>query len=395
MDTKSFETRTLFIERKNAEVEGYWPMAIDIGYSGVKGFSPNSVFCFPAYANKVKGEILPLGSSSPLDIQYKDERGAWNVGFTAIAQVSSGDTNDSIATLFGRNRYFSPMFLVLARVALAVGMMNNQFGGPGDKIPTLQTGLPPAYIKGDSKLIKEVLVGRHIFDVKVGNKPWKHYDFELAANDIKVMSQPMGSLLSAALDNNCREIPAASKYWSSNLLVLDAGFGTVDTFGIRRRQIEYPQSFNNLGMKAVLEETARTILEKYDTEVEITAMQKCLHDGYVTVFDRSNMTTNKQAFDDILKASSQKVCSNVIERIKTSYNDLIDYDYLLVTGGTGAAWLEQIKSYFAGMKSLTIITGNQNDSLSHIFSNVRGYYLYQIGMLKKEIAEKKKEAESK
>ena len=70
-----------------------------------------------------------------------------------------------------------------------------------------------------------------------------------------------------------------------------------------------------------------------------------------------------------------------IERLKQSYNYLIDYDYLLITGGTGAAWQDIITEHFSGMESLKVITGNQNDVLSHIFSNVRGYYLYQAGKL--------------
>ena len=75
-----------------------------------------------------------------------------------------------------------------------------------------------------------------------------------------------------------------------------------------------------------------------------------------------------------------------VERVKTIYNNLIDYDYLLLTGGTGAAWQEIIKQYFAGMETLKIIGGGQNDALSHVFNNVRGYYLYQAGVLRQMTA---------
>ena len=63
--------------------------------------------------------------------------------------------------------------------------------------------------------------------------------------------------------------------------------------------------------------------------------------------------------------------------------NLIDYDYLIITGGTGAAWLDQIRDKFKTMNTLTIINGNQNDNLPFIYNNVRGYYLYRYMKLKR------------
>ena len=68
------------------------------------------------------------------------------------------------------------------------------------------------------------------------------------------------------------------------------------------------------------------------------------------------------------------------------YNNLIDYDYLVITGGTGDAWRNIITEYYSGMESLKIIIGNQNDMLPTIFSNVRGYYLYIVNKMKRQVA---------
>lgn len=48
MVTQAFATKTMFLSRKNAAVNGYWGVALDIGYSSVKGFSQNAVFSFPS-----------------------------------------------------------------------------------------------------------------------------------------------------------------------------------------------------------------------------------------------------------------------------------------------------------------------------------------------------------
>lgn len=383
--TKDFSTRTNFIPRKNATTGNAWGVALDIGYSAVKGMAPNNVFCFPSFARKFNGEMLSgIGEASPNDIQYRSENGeVWNVGLMAQDAINSDDSNDSIHSLYGRNRYFSPMFLVLARVGLALCLQKNEYGDPANKPIMLQTGLPPAYLKSDAYYLKDALAGHHSFDVRLGGQKWQHYEFDLPEDNIRVMAQPMGSFFSAALTNEAEQLPSAKKLLSSNLLIFDAGFGTVDVYSIRNRQIESSQSFDDCGMKAVLMGTCDAIQMKYHTEIPVHAMQKYLREGHIKTFDRKLRTSSFKPFDDLLEKSAEKVCDEALDRIEAMYNTLRDYDYLLVTGGTGAAWYDRIVDRYAGMESLKIVTGSQNDTLSHIYSNVRGYYLVQAGKLRK------------
>ena len=60
-----------------------------------------------------------------------------------------------------------------------------------------------------------------------------------------------------------------------------------------------------------------------------------------------------------------------------------DEDYLVITGGTGAAWFSMFKDFYKGLSSLKIIDGAENDNIPAIFSNVRGYYMQQLNILKK------------
>lgn len=46
------------------------------------------------------------------------------------------------------------------------------------------------------------------------------------------------------------------------------------------------------------------------------------------------MSSRQEPIAQMIVAANQKVCNAVLERIKTMYNNLIDYDYLIVTGGT-------------------------------------------------------------
>lgn len=383
MITQEFATKTIFLDRRNAIANGYWGVALDVGYSSVKGFSPNAVFSFPSFARKSTGKFVAIGEPAPQDILYRDEQGVWNVGASALAALSSDDRNDSLDTLFGRNRYFSPMFLVLCRTGLGLGMMANDLGAPEGKTLMLQTGLPPAYLDRDTQYIKEALTGQHRFELKVGKNPWRAFDFTLDAGNIRVMPQPMGSLLGVALDNDCRQTPDGAACLSSNLLILDAGFGTVDVVNVKRREIISSESFDDIGMKAVFAEAAREINRVYNAEIQVHTIQKCLQTGYVQSFDRRLMATKQEPIAQMITNSNKKVCLAMLERIKTMYNNMLDYDYLIVTGGTGAAWFDMIQDHFKGMDSLKVIAANRNDTLPYIYSNVRGYYLFLVGALRK------------
>ncbi len=385
INTSNFKTKTVSLERKNVMVEDTWGIALDIGYSAVKGISPNSVYSFPSYAKKVVNDSITFGTPAATDIQYKDSVTGemWAVGGFAQDMIVTDDSNDSIAGLYGRNRYFSPMFKVITRVGLALGMIANDYGNPAGKNLVLQTGLPPAYLKSDTELLKEAISGEHKFEIKVGTRAWKSFDFTLPEENIRVMAQPMGTLLSIATDNAGKLVPDAKKYFSSRMLIFDPGFGTLDVFNISNRLIESYETFDNLGMKRVLQETSEGIFDKYKVEITIPAMQKFLQDGNVTTFNRKERTTKREPFGDILEECSKKVCLEALDQVGTIYNNLIDHQYLVITGGTSAAWKEIISEYYGGMETLTIIEGNQNDNLPYIFSNVRGYYMYQYSKLKK------------
>lgn len=44
----------------------------------------------------------------------------------------------------------------------------------------------------------------------------------------------------------------------------------------------------------------------------------------------------------------QSVCNNLIRYLNKQYDNLIDFRYILVTGGTGAAFFNQLLDYYKG-----------------------------------------------
>lgn len=378
--TKAFKTRSEIIEMKNLEAAKTYPIALDIGYSAVKGMSPNCVFCFPAFAREQAGQMV--GTPKDTDIFYKGEDGiVYTVGEMAVEGLSSKDTDDSTNTLYGRNRYYAPSFKILARVGMALAMKTNSVGGyDGSKPIFLQTGLPPAFRRGDTPALVEVLAGNHRFSVKFGSGDWNHYNFTLAPSSISVIDQPIGSIYSASKNSDGSTVIGSKgkPFIDSHVLVFDGGFGTLDIYSVANRTIDGQNSFQNLGMKAVFERTCADLLTYHRKEMHVHTLQNVLETGVVSVYNKADRSTTPTDFSYILEDESAKVCEEALMKIETTYNDLEDYDYLLVTGGTGAAWLDYIKDRYKNMETLEIITGNQNQpELDHIYSNVRGYYLFR------------------
>ena len=381
MGTKKFRTKTNFFARDNGNRDGVWEVALDIGYSAVKLMSPNIVASFPSYARRVDDDYQYAGSAPESSILYRslDSDDMWVVGEIAQNLIGSNDTSDSESSLYGRDRYYNDMFRVISEVGLGIGMQDNRFGGPRGRKIVVQTGLPERYMS-DESVLRETLAGSHSFALKIGNNKWKTYSFNLEPNNVFVMSQPKGTLFSVITENNGSFIPNAEKFLSSSVLILDPGFGTFDIFAIQSGVVTRGETFADLGMKRILHETSRAIRDNYGVEISVPNMQKHLETGTVRKFDKRNFTSQDYEFDKLLSTACDKVCDEALNRLSSSFN-LSEFEYIVVTGGTGAAWYKRIEDKLKDLTFLTIVKGNQNDTLDFIYSNVRGYYNYRFNKL--------------
>lgn len=387
MNTKRFRPKTEIIEKSNGMVSGAWVLGIDLGYSAVKLFSPTHIASFPSYAKRVNSDFSFAGNTPKEAIMYKNENNGeiWLVGSIAQNIMEVNDTSDSENSLYGRDRYTSPMFNVITDVGLGIGL----FGHSDEKI-VVQTGLPEKYMD-DKEYLVDTISGKHNFSIKIGDGEWKTYNFNIEAENVDVMSQPKGSLFSVCINANGSFHQDASKYLNSSILVFDPGFGTLDLFPIIAGTVDKTkgETYSDLGMKRVLTETIKLLMKKISDDnpdgiggfsLSVPAFLKRLDFGTVKYINKKKMISKEYPFETYLKEASEKVCNEAINRTMTSI-DFLDYDYILVTGGTGAAWLNIIENKFKNLNTIKIIKANQNDSLPLVYSNVRGYYLFRFNKI--------------
>lgn len=389
-ETKNFKIKTAFYERPNGSLENQWPAGIDIGYSSVKVFSPNGVSIFPSFAKKTDADTI--GTLPPDYIEYTNlvTGEKWVVGEAAQNELDQNDVTASDRILYSRQRYDAPMFLVLVDVGLGLACMKNGYDDPAGKTVYIETGLPSKYLNKDSGPLKKAFSGRHQFSLKIGTKEVKNFDISVDMENVDVMDQPMGTLMSIAIGNDHKFVKDAPNYFNKNVIIFDGGHGTLDVFAIRNNKVDDRQTLPDCSMKQIIENTRNEIAKLYGEEVSPLAMQRYLETGMVVCHDR--LSSEEKPFGDILLRESQKVCDEAIDRVSRIFN-LADFNYFVITGGTCAAWEERIREMLKNLSNLKIVTGNQNDdTLPFDFANVRGYYFYLYEKIFRQNATAKKEA---
>lgn len=367
MNTRNFRTRQEIAKTfKNPKAKKY-VIGLDIGYSSVKCFHENGYFCFPSYMKKLDDLLMP----GDKDILYKDAAGdIYMLGYSAQEMIQTADTNDTESEFFSRKRYGSKMFKMLSNAALAIATLDKS----DQKEIVIQTGLPSSYYEADTPAIKKAMSEAAEFDLKLGDRPWRHFKFNVS--DIRVMPQPAGSLYSTLIKDDGVYVPNAKSFLFGNTLVMDIGFGTFDFYGIKSRSIACKESKDEIGMRQVLKRTSKKILDELHEDIRLQALQQHLTTGVVTCIDEDEMKAEDKPIGPLLEAANQEVFKEAMDNAKNVTSAFRDYQYLIVTGGTGAAWFDKIQEFLSGMKNLSIIPANVNDHLPMIYSNARGYYMY-------------------
>lgn len=391
IDTKAFKTKSEILEKRmpringNNQHKGKTIMALDGGYSSVKGASPNRVFMFPSYAKRTPKNLDVVGKLRPSDIQFRNNitGESWLVGQSAEALMDQTDIDSTTdASLYTRYRYDSDVYKVIMASGMALGLLGT---GAGNEI-YLQTGLPATYKDRDSDKLAAALAGDYDIAIKIGNGDWNSFQFSLDREHIDIMEQPQGTLCATAYDNG--EVSQLGKdVLRSNSVILDVGFGTEDIFSIRSGYKNAHQTYSDTGMRAVFDEVIRELVTEYPAaEYKIFEFQNYLESGQAPYFDTDEFKMHYVDFSNLLELKNRELCEKSIRRLMQEYSNLTNYKYLIVTGGTGESRFEQIRDMLSGLPNLQVLPGNINcPDLSFSYSNVIGYYMLRHAKLSAEM----------
>lgn len=396
IETKEFKTRSEILERDmpkikgNNQYKGKTVIALDGGYSAVKGVSPNKVFIFPSYAKKAPRDLEIVGKLKGTDIQFRNNTTGevWLVGQSAETLMDQSDIDSTTdASLYSRHRYDSDVFRVIMATGLGIGLWGT---GPDNEL-FLQTGLPATYKERDSEKLISALVGNYNISIRIGNGDWMDFVFDLDRDHIDIMEQPQGTLCAAAYDSTGVS-DLGKVILRSNSIILDIGFGTEDIFSIKGGMKNSHQTFTDTAMKSVFENVIRQIEEKYPADYKVFQLQQYLENGKASYFDTDEFAQHEIEISPYLESANTELCEKSIRRLVEEYGKLEGYKYLIVTGGTGESRFEQIKKMLSGFPNLQVLPGNVNTpELAFSYSNVIGYYMLRHAKLAAEMKKAEKQ----
>jgi hypothetical protein len=310
IQTRDFKTRNEIVKKEMPRINGNNQfksstiVAMDGGYSGVKGVSPNKLFAFPSYAKKAPANFSIVSELKKDDILFKDNKTGeiWLIGRTAEALMNQDDVDStSDSTLYARYRYNSEIYKVLMTCGVALGLYGL---GVGTEL-YLQTGLPSEYLEKDTPKLKKALVGDYDVALKIGNNDWTNIKFDLDEDHIDVMEQPKGTLNALVYDMGKPTAKGASLL-KKNVIIMDVGFGTEDWFAFQSGISVSHETKRDTAMKSVFELVAEK-LKKKDIDVKVFEFQKYLEEGVVPYFDEETYDMNYEPFGVSLEQDAEPI----------------------------------------------------------------------------------------
>jgi len=96
-----------------------------------------------------------------------------------------------------------------------------------------------------------------------------------------------------------------------------------------------------------------------------------------------NMTRKKVQLEPYIEQACKEVAEMAAKKLYELAGYFQDYNILVLTGGTGAAWFQYFKEALSGFEDLEIIPGNEGNDIPIYYANARGYYMSAYRRLRK------------
>ncbi|KPC75831.1 hypothetical protein ADL26_07145 [Thermoactinomyces vulgaris] len=305
----------------------------DQGYYGTKVVTrANGKF----YKMFIRNMVVPnrVGeityNNDPHNIMYREREGdrEWFCGKLAIEQAGDDELFDS-----HKRRLFSPTwfreqeYLIMFRVS--TGLMLQ-----GSTEPVVSVALPTdSYIDYKDEL-KRRLIGKHSFEVKQGNLPWRRIEFEIKRENLFVISQPMATLFHIALDRDGKLLN--EDLFIQKVSINDLGFGTSDIETLHGETIIKRQSFTSrhamlnvyeLLAKRLLDFTRQADPDSNGKEYPIWSLPRVVRSGEISF--KGKVHDVSAIVQECIKEVGEALVNEVWNRL--DYGD--DITYIILTGG--------------------------------------------------------------
>lgn len=332
-------------------------IAVDPGFDTIKVVANGKFFKFPFNTEKTDEKKISNMSVADDFILYRNkDNETWRIGQYAreliFEKKDSSDVEEKMKNFYSEKRFVSDEFTIGLRTAIAMAVDKLKLYQSLSNITIyIMVALPHSVRDNYSTQVRSVLSGNHDYYVRIGKEYEEEYSFFIDENNIFTVSQTVASILGETSDDD-GNIDEDKFYYLSDgpTLVIDGGFYTIGEVAVDRGgSIDEEKTFSdtehamkNINMEIAKElEPQRPDIKYYVIEYLMSKNDgkiKYLKDGKAEIIDLN-----------ILKKEKIKEMSHrFIESLNEKYNNLLDFNYVLVTGGTGARYYEYLVEYYVG-----------------------------------------------
>lgn len=334
-------------ERKHTKMKLY--IAVDPGFDSMKVIANGKAFKFPFNAietNERKMNDYRLRDDFML-IQRNDGS-TYRVGQYAREQLY--DNKKNIDSFYTEQRFTSTEFQVGLDTAIALAIeKNGMYNDQSNLEIHLIVALPHACRNVYASTIIGTATGPHSFHLRCGREEAKKFTFTIKEANIHTVSQTIAAILGETSDDN-GDINEEKFHYLSNgpTLVLDGGYYTLGMVVVSRGGTidEDKTESDTRHAMANVNEAVATEIRKYRPDVNHYSIEYLLNKDGGTIRYMENGRANTIKIGEMREQKMYETCADLIEYLNRKYNYLLDFKYIIVTGGTGYNYYPQILQYY-------------------------------------------------
>lgn len=330
-------------------------IAIDPGFDSMKVIANGRHFKFPFSAAETDERKMSDYGGRNGFILYKDAHGAtWRVGQYARTLMfeHKDPEEDKMRNFYTEERFISAEATVglLSAIAKAIevaGLYDRQTDLDIRLIVALPHGVRNKYA---STIIGQ-LAGDHKYYMTFGNGEERPFRFTIKDGNVMTVSQTIAAILGETSDDD-GNINEKKYFYLSNgpTLVIDGGYYTVGLVPVSRGgsvDDSRAESDTTHAMKNVNLAISREIAQQRP-DIKHYTVEYLLSQGEPSIryMDKEQGKVVSIDLASIREKKMQSVCASFLRYLDKKYDNLLDFRYILVTGGTGACFFKQMLEHY-------------------------------------------------
>lgn len=358
-------------------------IAVDPGFDSFKIIIEGHSLKFPFNVEKTdENDFNNMNIDSSFILYRNEANETYRVGKYARDLIyenkSQSNIEDKMKEFYSANRLVSKEFEVGMLTAIGKSLyeysqLDNDFdlNNISNYDIYLGVALPHSQVDGYKKDVISKLSGTHKFKLTIGNLAPIDFNIILDEHRIIPMSQTIAAIFNeTSTSTGALDMDKNYFFTDGPTLVIDGGYYTVGlvtvskggTIDSKKCESDVEHAMKNVNIKVADElKDIRPDAKHYTIEYLISE-----NNGKLRYIKNNEDGTKEGAVFDVAETKEKKInetCTEFIDYLNQKYNYLLDVNYVLVTGGTGNEYFNQLKEYYVGK--------NFVDSDKFILSNVK------------------------